>query len=392
MTFTGAMRSALLLLVLPAADGMQMSGTSALEAARVDRSAMVEGGVEAMLGAEGINSEEVAEGGTEEGLVSFFEKYPHTRFSLDKPGFVQRFDWKATRVSHFKNKSLNDLKKNPKTVFASTSPDVINFLIKTLEKDFKGKKTERVLYLSGDNPLSKIDKDVKSAKGKKGKKGKKPVKGKTAEKLQKLFTGGVWYESFDVAKKGFRAAPVGLNAQYMKPLYTFAETAIAAATVEDKPRMALAAWGRFHPELDDKIPARQKLAHWVDTDPAVEAGIEHKTYAPKDFWAKLRLYKFLLVPRSGSVQSPRLEESLLLLTVPIVTREGEKTGSKEAAYKDLKLLGYPMVVLDDWSDITAPKLDQWWEELHPKLESFRKNCLTTEGFWKMVTGQVEKCE
>jgi len=156
--------------------------------------------------------------------------------------------------------------------------------------------------------------------------------------------------------------------------------------------MALAAWGRFHPELDDKIPARQKLAHWVDTDPAVEAGIEHKTYAPKDFWAKLRLYKFLLVPRSGSVQSPRLEESLLLLTVPIVTREGEKTGSKEAAYKDLKTLGYPIVVLDDWSEITAPKLDQWWEELHPKLESFRKNCLTTEGFWQLVTGQVEKCE
>lgn len=305
------MRSALLLVVLPAADGMQMTGTSALAAARVDRSVMVEGGVEAMLGAEGINSEEVAEGGSEEGLVSFFEKYPHTRFSLDKPGFVQRFDWKATRVSHFKNASLNNLKRNPKTVFTSTSSDVINLLIKTLEKNFKDKKTERVLYVSGDLPLSKLDKDVKSAKGKKGAKGKKPVKGKTIEKLHKLFPGGVWYESLDVAKKGFHAAPVGLNAQYMRPLYTFAETAMAAASIEDKPRMALAAWGRFHPELDDKIPARQKLAHWVDTDPAVEAGIEHKTYAPKDFWAKLRLYKFLLVPHSGSVQSPRDRKSVV---------------------------------------------------------------------------------
>jgi len=201
------MGSALLLAVLPAADGVQMTGTGVLAAARVDRSAMVEGGVEAMLGAEGINSEEVSEGGSEAGLVSFFEKYPHTRFSLDKPGFVQRFDWKATRVSHFKNASLNDLKKNPKTVYASTSPDVINFLIKTLEKNFKGKKTERVLYVSGDLPLSKLDKEGKVTKNKKGAKGKKTGQGQDHREAAQALPGRRLVRVFRRLEEGLSRGP-----------------------------------------------------------------------------------------------------------------------------------------------------------------------------------------
>jgi len=82
-----------------------------------------------------------------------------------------------------------------------------------------------------------------------------------------------------------------------------------------------------------------------------------------------------------------------VLTIPISTREGSARGFKtEPAFDDLKKLGWPMVVLDQWSEITKPKLDEWWDELSPRLVSFRKNCLTTEGFWRIVTGQVAYCE
>jgi len=235
-----------------------------------------------------------------------------------------------------------------------------------------------VAYFTGDMMLSRVDKNFGAG---------------TEERLRKAFSAGIWWQAYDVQKPGFKVAPDGLNGMYLMPVWDVAQKAIDAATLEGKTKGVLAAWGKFHPNLDANIPARRKLHEWVGTKGSVAAGVEHASFEPREYWPELAKYRFTLSPRGGGIQSPKNDEALLVLTIPISTREGSRRGFKsEPAFDDLKKLGWPMVVLDEWSEITQPKLDQWWEELSPRLLSFRKNCLTTEGFWRIITGEVTYCE
>jgi len=61
------------------------------------------------------------------------------------------------------------------------------------------------------------------------------------------------------------------------------------------------------------------------------------------------------------------------------------------AFDELKAMGWPIVVVDSWREITREKLDAWWGELSPRLLSFRQNCLTTEGFWRIISGGLKRC-
>lgn len=51
------------------------------------------------------------------------------------------------------------------------------------------------------------------------------------------------------------------------------------------------------------------------------------------------------------------------MTIPIVQRT--------PAHEDLVVLGYPMVIVDKWSEISQKRMDQWWDELSPRLEQAR---------------------
>ena len=127
-------------------------------------------------------------------------------------------------------------------------------------------------------------------------------------------------------------------------------------------------------------------------------------------WAELSKYRFMLSPAGNGVQSSKTLEALLVLTIPIVTRS--------PAHKDLVRLGFPIVVVRKsarakrgmprkgkyppsmqeprhpnkapspflrlprkWSEVTKANLERWWAELSPRLESFRANCLTTDGHY-----------
>jgi hypothetical protein len=51
------------------------------------------------------------------------------------------------------------------------------------------------------------------------------------------------------------------------------------------------------------------------------------------------------------------------MTIPITLRY--------KAFQDLRDYGFPLVVVDDWDEITPAKLDEWWAELSPKLDNAR---------------------
>merc|ERR1712187_139071 len=93
-----------------------------------------------------------------------------------------------------------------------------------------------------------------------------------------------------------------------------------------------------------------------------------------DWWHKLKTFRFLLAPSGTAIQVTKTIEALLVLTIPIVERGPYPT------YDDLVQMGFPIVVVESWQDITRKKLDEWWLQLSPCLETFRKN-LTTDRFW-----------
>uniref|UniRef100_A0A7S1S065 Exostosin GT47 domain-containing protein n=1 Tax=Alexandrium catenella TaxID=2925 RepID=A0A7S1S065_ALECA len=133
--------------------------------------------------------------------------------------------------------------------------------------------------------------------------------------------------------------------------------------------------------------ARSQLRSWINTPAARAAGAVYRRFGPAEWWNQLARYRFLLSPTGSGIQTAKNIEALLVLTIPIVTRPDEFT-----TYDELVEMGFPIVLVRRWSDVTLNRTAAWWAELSPRLHSFRRNCLTAEGFWRMYMGDVSRCE
>jgi hypothetical protein len=77
-----------------------------------------------------------------------------------------------------------------------------------------------------------------------------------------------------------------------------------------------------------------------------------------DFLSEMRRHQFTICPHGGGLDpSPRLFEALLVGTIPIVRRN---TMTSALEY-------LPVVIVDDWPEVTAERLDIWFSELGPRL-------------------------
>jgi hypothetical protein len=111
----------------------------------------------------------------------------------------------------------------------------------------------------------------------------------------------------------------------------------------------LAAWGERWKHLDKIIEDRMLLDSFLDNHEFLE-----RKFIPFDqYWQQLAKYKFLLAPQGQGIQAPKLAEAWMVKTVPIAT--------KNPCFIDLKNLGYPLVLLDDWTEVTLSNLEVWSE-------------------------------
>jgi len=128
----------------------------------------------------------------------------------------------------------------------------------------------------------------------------------------------------------------------------------------------IAAWGTSWPKLDHMVLSRINGIEWLKDNPLVQ-----RTSVPPDkYHGVLAGHRFAMCPTGGGVQSPKVFEALLLKTIPIVQREGA------AAYVGLAELGYPIVVVDKWEEITESNMDKWWDKFSPMLDRARWMLLT----------------
>lgn len=177
------------------------------------------------------------------------------------------------------------------------------------------------------------------------------------------------YEAMDVPMEGVRPSPIPLT-----ETYSLAEDGRVAAsllkvaseaTLKGKSGV-LAAWGAAWPKLDNMVQSRIAASKWIDSTSLV-----NRTLIPRqDYHRVLGQHKFAMSPTGGGIQSPKVWEAILVLTIPIVQRP------QAAAYAALREAGYPLAVVDEWSEITEERLKQWWEELSPHLARARYMFLT----------------
>lgn len=169
----------------------------------------------------------------------------------------------------------------------------------------------------------------------------------------------VLFEALDIPVPGVTVLPIGFTEEYSKKhgdnrIFDALEAAPAPA---DRLPTFLAAWGKRWKYLDSQ-PSRAELADWLKVTP-----LGNRSDVPwEKWWATLTQYRFQICPAGNGVQAPKVMESILAGAVPIVD------GRNAAAFRSLANMGYPLAVVDDWNDITAARLDEWWNDLSPKLE------------------------
>ena len=167
----------------------------------------------------------------------------------------------------------------------------------------------------------------------------------------------IYYEALDVQLDYVYPMPIGLQDFYVLGIPPGKiEDALKKVDLHGK-KGVLAAWGAVYPGLDKLLPWRRDLIDWLNRTDWIQ-----RRYIPMQKWYReLVKYRFYIVPDGNGVCSPKWAEALILQTIPIVP--------PLTYYKQLRRLGYPMVIVNSWDDITRDKLEVWWKKLSGELEA-----------------------
>lgn len=160
----------------------------------------------------------------------------------------------------------------------------------------------------------------------------------------------IYYEAKDIDSDVIKSFSMGFISFYLRDsIYENIYRAIEHSNQVPKSSLVLAAWGEHWRHLDEVIEDRKLLGRFLDDSDFLE-----REFIPIDqYWQQLATYRFILAPRGQGVQAPKLAEAWMVKTIPIATRN--------PAFSDLKKMGYPLILLDDWAEVTSNNLESWSE-------------------------------
>ena len=283
--------------------------------------------------------------------------------------------------------------KDPRTVLADQC--TLQQLIVVAKQDFDAGHANRVLVIPGN-----ADTLMSDALGRNSSDREKMIM-----ELKQFFR-SIRSVTKDMKIDGVSTMPIGLSEMYLRHpgVVHDANAAIVNARLDDaaKPKNVLVAFGRhttdnIHLEYYQANPvlfgggkysfySRYLANEWAESDAARAAGAEQRSIKPRLWWRELAKYKFLISPLGLAMQNPKPIEALLVLTIPIIRR------GPSPAFDEMALFGFPLIVVTAWDEVTLLNITNWWRTLSPRLESFRDNCLTADAYWRMIIGEVERCE
>lgn len=188
----------------------------------------------------------------------------------------------------------------------------------------------------------------------------------------------IFYEAKDVDHPTIQSFSMGFNSFYLKDVgWDHIQRIVKNFEHGNCIKTGvLAAWGKHWPALDSKLQDRKNADQFLQSCPF----IQRQQLEPLPYWEKLAQSVFLLAPYGQGVQAPKLAEAWLVGTVPIVT--------KTPCFEDLKKMGFPLIIVNCWNDITETHLQQWEAQIKSIDWDAVRTKLTNKHFLSMVHSKL----
>jgi len=117
------------------------------------------------------------------------------------------------------------------------------------------------------------------------------------------------------------------------------------------------AFGSKWPQHTAKINDRRLLAEFTQSSPFMD----NMFCDPLDYFEKLSDYKFFACPLGNGIQTPKICESILCETVPVVTNH--------IAHRELRdIYDLPLLIVDKWEDLTEELLNEAYENKYKHVD------------------------
>jgi hypothetical protein len=180
-----------------------------------------------------------------------------------------------------------------------------------------------------------------------------------------------YFEGYDKLDGAIDVLPIGFQEQYLRFQDWDALVKLSQQKSIPKKVKVLGAFGLFWSVHNPSRKSAADLCKSYGQVPWLSCG-----RVPRhDWWSTLSEYSFMLNPTGNGVQSPKFYEALLMRTIPICTRE--------PAFVKLEEKGWPIVLVQDFSEVAAMNLAQKYDELAPRLEAIHKYLFLDE-YWQYL--------
>ena len=164
----------------------------------------------------------------------------------------------------------------------------------------------------------------------------------------------IYYEAKNVECDFVQTIPMGMNVAYM--LRNDSQSVLKYINGHNnKTKLIGSAFGSKWPQLNNK-PDRCALREFTQQSHFMD----DMFCDPLDYYKQLSQYKFFAAPLGAGIQTPKICESIMCNTIPVVT--DHITHRELCNYYDL-----PLLIVNKWSDLTEDFLNEQWENKYSKI-------------------------
>ena len=265
-------------------------------------------------------------------------------FNLKPPGvpnWLLKFDWLVGWKHGWAN-----AKHFPKSVFCH--PNILQNFNEFLKDNFETFERDSFLVIGGEDTLLSMQNKT------------------TILSLKKYFK-KIFYEAYDVDNKDVEIMPIGLQEFYLRGIEKLVYK--LSNLRERKKYLLMSAFGAFWPNLNNIIIDRTTAIEFSSKNSFVNSG----PFEREKYFENLSTHKYMLCPLGNGMQSPKIIEAILNCCIPIMT--------DNATSRSLKTKGFPILIVNEWFEITEKKLNENYDQFENEIVEFRDKIKDLNKWW-----------
>lgn len=179
---------------------------------------------------------------------------------------------------------------------------------------------------------------------------------KYLEKIKHRFK-KIYYEAKNVRCDWVQTIPMGTIMGYM--LRNGGNNVILPQInkYKNKTKLIASAFGSRYPHLTSRILDRSNLKQFTSNC----SFMDNMFCDPTKYYENLCDYRFFACPLGNGIQTPKICESIMCETVPVVT--------DHIAHRELRdIYNLPLLIVNEWEDLTEEFLNKQWNSMYSKVD------------------------